>query len=284
MFYKGQYSGPFVDGNIWQESWQTKDTFYGRDFSDGSKPAKFIPIPIKTADVEYLKASYDTGVSYVDDQLRLFFDSVKNNPNYEDTLFIISSEHGEDLKEHGYIFHGDIYNVNTKVPLVFIWPGLKPSHIKETVSSLDIMPTILELLHIPSPALIEGKSLLPLLLGSTSDTQRSVFTERPPFDEYAVQNGQWKYILRNPDKIKTILPTLSDPFFIHLFQSDDTFSDELYNLTDDPYEQHNLIGKGFKEEVELRNEALAFRLKMQQARKTNQIVPQVDSSKLIPYP
>ncbi len=283
-YYKGKYTGPFIDDSIWSKSWQTKTTLYTPDNSTGTESGKFIATPFRPVDVDYLKASYDTGIAYVDDQLKLFFSSIQNNPVYEDTLFIISAEHGEDLKEHGYLFHGDIYNNNIKVPLVFIYPSLNPSRIKEAVSSLDIMPTILSMLNIPSPETIDGESLMPILQGEKGDLNRSIFTERAPFDEYAITKGEWKYILRNPDKKKTITSKTVESFFTQMLVSDTNNMDEFYNLNNDPMEQHNLIGKGYKEEETLRSEVLAFRTRMQEARKLNSTIQQLDYNKLIPYP
>lgn len=283
-YYKGKYSGPFSDGSVWSQSWQTKTTLYTPDNLTGTDSGKFIATPFRAIDVSYLKASYDTGVAYVDDQLRLFFGSIQNNPAYKNTLFIISAEHGEDLKEHGYFFHNDIYDDNIKVPLVFIYPSLKPLRVKENVSSLDIMPTILDMLKIPVPETADGVSLVPLLFGSTMDSNRSIFTERAPFDEYAIHKGQWKYILRNPNKKNTVTPKTAESFFTQMLVGDDEYKDELYNLAEDPLEQHNLIGKGYKEEIELRKEVVAFRTKMQEARKLNSSIQQLDYNKLIPYP
>ncbi len=282
-FYKNTYSGPFSNQDMWKQSWQTKNTFFTKKDSDD--PNKFTPIAMSQTDVEYIKSSYDTGVSYVDEELRLFFNSIKDKPFFNDTLFIITSEHGEDLKEHGYIFHGDIYNVNIHAPLTFIYPSLKPQRIQETVSSLDILPTLLELLGIPQLERAEGISLVPYFSGKSVNPNRSVFTERPPFDEYALHKGKWKYILRNSNKLKTIIPeNKADLLFSNILKSDNTFTDELYNIDKDPYEQHNLIGMGIEEEQILREEIISFREKMRNERRADEDIPSVDPEKLIPYP
>jgi arylsulfatase A-like enzyme len=84
----------------------------------------------------------------------------------EKTLMVFASDHGEEFLEHGRTFHGQTaYGELTSVPLIFHRPGQVPAGavIDETVENLDIMPTILELSHLPIPKGVAGKSLLPLL-------------------------------------------------------------------------------------------------------------------------
>jgi arylsulfatase A-like enzyme len=236
-------------------------------------------------DVDFLKASYDSGIKYVDEQLRIFFDQIKNSNLYNNTIFIISSEHGEDLKEHSFIFHRDLYDVNTRVPLVIIAPHISYLRIKEAVSSLDIMPTILQMVGGVVPQNIEGKSLAPFFSGDS--IQRDIFTERPPFDEYSIRRGDWKYILRNPNKKNFTLPANSnyDKFMQTIVVNDIDGGDELYNISNDPKEQDNLIGKGFLEESELRKVVTEFRVRMQKARYDNNNVKKISPANVfIPYP
>lgn len=293
-FFPGTYTGQMMDtSKNWQFEKQTKDTWYYLDVPVMVQTQKvaFLPTNITDEDRQYLKAAYETNIRFVDDQLRLFFESIQDLPIYKDTLFIISSEHGEDMNEHGFIFHRDLYDVNTRVPLAFIHPSLKPKRIKAAVSSLDIMPTILGMLAIPIPEQLEGMDLTPAFEGKPLDPNRSIFSERPPFDEYSVRKGTWKYIVRNPEKKTTYRSDVPQKtrevigdFFGDVLFGDDTFTDELYDLSKDPTEQHNLIGKGLPQEEQLRKEVAAFREKMKSARETNAAVPAVDPKKLMPYP
>jgi arylsulfatase A-like enzyme len=75
-------------------------------------------------------------------------------------------DHGEEFLEHGRTFHGQtVYSELTSVPLMLYRPGVIPSgiRIKETVRSIDLMPTLLELSGLPIPKAVEGQSLIPLL-------------------------------------------------------------------------------------------------------------------------
>ena len=186
---------------------------------------------------------------------------------------IISAEHGDDLQEHGYIFHRDLYDVNIHVPLLILSPNENPKRISEPVSLLDIMPTVLGLLNVTIPQNIEGESLIPLLEGQS--LHRSIFSERPPFNEYSIRAGKWKYILRNENKTRNAFLKYvksvdnSAQFMYSIIINDITTGDELYDLSSDPYESINLIGKNLSVEGQLRDEILNFRNKMQKARNKN---------------
>ena len=265
---KGQYGTfPLFE---WQAQ-TTKSIPMIIDYPDGSEKLSWNPLDKN--DIDYLNYAYDEGIKYVDSQLKDFFNQLQQLPNYKNTVFIISAEHGEDLKEHGFIFHRDIYDVNTRVPLIIIFPKSISKKIDKPVSSLDIMPTILDLAKIKASENGEGISLLPLIKGQASKDS-PIYTERPPYDEYSVRLGDWKYILRNSNKTKMIKTAqLANPkdFFDEIIKNDITFSDELYNLKEDPTEQNNLIGKGLPVENQLKELALAFKTKMTNARATNNI-------------
>jgi arylsulfatase A-like enzyme len=224
-----------------------------------------------------LKESYVAGIQYTDGILQNFFDDFETNyPDiYANTLIIISAEHGEDLEEHNFIFHRDLYDVNTHVPLAFIFPkALRPQSISDPVSLIDLTPTILDFagVQIEQDTNFEGRTLLELIGGKKEGfIDRYLYAERAPFDEFAVWKGSYKYILRNPS-LKAYQPTYpnlmrtdythADLFFTHMRKSDIAWSDELYNTEFDPLEQRNLIGTGLPIETELRNVAKQFAERM----------------------
>ena len=108
------------------------------------------------------------------------------------------------------------------------------------------------------------------------DVYGQFYSERPPYNEYSVRLGDWKYILRNPEK-KNIInivntnkeyfdkinsETGGNGFFDKIIKGGITFTDELYNLKTDPQEQNNLIGQGYLIEKKLKILAENFRTKM----------------------
>jgi arylsulfatase A-like enzyme len=245
-------------------------------------------IKLNDEDKKYTIASYDTGVNYTDQQLKDFFDFIKEQPFFDNTIFIIGGDHGEDHGEHGTFFHGDIYNTNIHVPFILYYNKLKPKKIKEYVSQIDIMPTILSLLGINPPQNIEGKDLTALINGGEYNKERPIFSERAPFDEFSVIKDGWKYILRDPSKKKeknTTSPT-TDLMNWVLNSDVDNFDDELFNLSNDQFEKNNLIGIGYEQEKELKGLVLDFKAKMLSARLSNEtnFSGQPTQQKILPYP
>jgi phosphoglycerol transferase MdoB-like AlkP superfamily enzyme len=236
-----------------------------------SKPVCSDSISLLENDKEYIIASYDTGVNYVDRQLNDFFDLIKDQPFFDNTLFIISSDHGEDHGEHGIFFHGDIYNSNIHIPLIFYYNKLTAKKINENVSNIDILPTVLSLIGITPPSNIEGKDFSGLISGGKYDDNRPIFTERAPFNEYSVIKGKWKYILRDKNRASAGAgQTEFTNLMLEVIKSDETYKgDELYELSSDPLEQLNMIGKGYQQENELKELALDFKKKMLNERKNN---------------
>src|SRR4030095_5313583 len=91
----------------------------------------------------------------------------------ERLLVPFTSDHGEEFLEHGAMFHGQsVYGELTRVPLVLWGPGRVPAGavVEETVESVDIMPTLLELAGLAPPPGVQGRSLVPLLAASRGGT------------------------------------------------------------------------------------------------------------------
>lgn len=281
-FFKGDYSGPFLQQGKWDFANQTTAGVRENSPEAVTEPAF---AGMTETDIRYLQAAYDTNIQYLDNQLRSFFASIRDREFYRNTVFIITAAQGEDLKEHGFILHRDLYDVNIRVPLALIGLPVKPVAIDEAVSSLDIMPTVMEIAGGVMPENIEGKSLVPLIKGKSLD--RDVYTERPPLDEYAMRRGIWKYIMRNPEKNNPAFVNSIDNQFMRKIASEDIYAgDELYDLSTDKLEQNNLLGKGLAVESEMKNGLIKFRAKMQRARKYNTGMdkPFPRDGKLIPYP
>ena len=256
-FYPFDYGGA-MKGTMNQWAWSLQTS---SEMVIGQKNYRLTP-----EDEDYIKGSYDTGVRYTNNELEQFFKMVASEPFFNNTIFIISSEHGEDLKEHGFFFHGDVYDVNLHVPLAIVGPGLPTHRISEPVSLIDLAPTILSFIGNPI-AYGEGSDLTPIFRGETLG-ERNIFFERPPFDEYGVRRGDWKYILRNPihGEAKVRHYGSSDWFFDHIAMNDPVRGDELFNIKNDPYELHNVIGTNVEAEDYLRKVVYEFADKMKMAR------------------
>ena len=132
------------------------------------------------------------------------FDKLRELGLYDDTLVILTGDHGEGLGEHGEGKHGFfLYESTLHVPLLVRVPkgGLPGAQIDENVSLVDIVPTVLGLLGLPVPRQVEGMNLSGYLAGTApSANSRAVYSESWSPEIYgcnrlyAIREGAWKYV------------------------------------------------------------------------------------------
>ncbi len=157
--------------------------------------------------VSTLEILYDCCIRYTDDILRNLVSALP-----DDVAVILTSDHGEGFREHGYLGHsGHLYEEGIHIPLL-IHPG-KKREIKP-VSHLDIAPTVHELLGLDIPNNYQGESLI------SSFERDAVISESPGLKD------KWTTSLRYKDK-KYIL-------------DDKRGCQEFYDLTEDPSERYNI--------------------------------------------
>ncbi len=103
---------------------------------------------------------YDAEIHYLDSQIGLFFDRLRELDLYKDAVIVVVSDHGEQFKEHGNKGHGhNAYHYQLHVPLFLKAGGLR-GRVRELVSIADIYPTLLELTSTEPESVVEGVSLL----------------------------------------------------------------------------------------------------------------------------
>ncbi len=158
----------------------------------------------------------------------------------ENTLVVITADHGDELLEHGFIGHAStswdstIYDDLINVPLLIYYPKTLPGgkKIENQVRMIDIMPTVLDILDIPLSATLQGKSLLPLIMGK-EDFQETVFSESTPCGYSCpkrLENNRLRSVRTNEWKL------------ISVYDHDTgETAYELYNLQEDPGETNNVL-------------------------------------------
>ncbi len=192
-------------------------------------------------DFEYLTALYDAEIRYSDHHMQKVLTKLEKMGVMENTLIVFASDHGEELYEHNkYFYHScSIYDGVLRVPLVFKFPGILPEGkvVNSQIETVDIVPTVLDLLKIPLRPEFEGRSLLPFLFGDGTDQWRQAFSERTS-SIFATRTPKWKYIY-NPDNYHPdcVSRRYSEgyPYFID--------TEELYDVENDPAETRNLAGE-----------------------------------------
>jgi arylsulfatase A-like enzyme len=103
---------------------------------------------------------YDNALRYVDEQIGKLTAHLEKKGQLEDTLWVITADHSESFHDHGQVTHGKtLFDSEARVPLLVHYPAkLKPADVYEPVSHVDILPTILDLLDVPSHPSFQGRS------------------------------------------------------------------------------------------------------------------------------
>ena len=174
---------------------------------------------------QYKDHPYDGEIAYADHELGRLMESLRRKSPPEKTLVAVLSDHGESLGEHGEYSHGVfLYDSTLRIAFLLAGPGVPPGlRVPQQARTIDLLPTILELLSAPSPAGVEGASLVPLFSGKDAGTAVSYAETLYPkinlgwAELRAIRTNQWKYI-RAPRP-------------------------ELYDLSRDPMESRNVLAE-----------------------------------------
>jgi arylsulfatase A-like enzyme/Flp pilus assembly protein TadD len=177
------------------------------------------PEPFKS---KYRNNPYSGEVAYVDHSLGKLFDYLDSSELSDNTLVVLTGDHGESLGEHGEMTHGYFaYNSTLWIPLIIAGPGVEAGRSDDYVCHVDIFPTICEFLRIEKPSFLQGVSLYPLNDGQS-------LKDRPIYFEsfHAFYNRGWAPIRGFIEKK-------------HKFM--DSPLAELYRLEEDFDERQNIV-------------------------------------------
>lgn len=175
--------------------------------------------PAESADE--MRTLYAENVRYHDKYLKQFFDRLKAQGLYDNSIIAITADHGEEFHEHGGWWHGTtLYEEALHIPLMFKRAKeSEPGHLRTDLArSLDIGPTLLAAAGVATPASFQGIDLFtgtvdePLL--AEEDLEGNKLT--------SLRDGDWKIITANPGNPRGLAPR------------------ELYDLANDPGESSNL--------------------------------------------
>ena len=152
-----------------------------------------------TDPVRVLRDRYEGAVRYVDEQIGRLLGGLHRRGCLDDTLLIITSDHGESHTEHGIFFdHHGLYEPSIHVPLIMRLPGALPrgQRVRGFVQHPDLVPTIMELVGRQSPdGHVDGASLLPLARGEKDALRPHVYCEESYVQpKRALRDGRYKFI------------------------------------------------------------------------------------------
>ena len=208
--------------------------------------------PAGAIDAACIRAAYDGEVAYADAEIGRLLDAAGAAGLLDNTIVVITADHGESLGEHRYWFeHGFyVYETTNRVPLLLRAPGLAAGSYAGDVSLVDLAPTLLELAglpalpdrpgHAPAAHSPRGRSLVSWLKGGSVLDDHPVFAEKLEGSDLAntvqmkaVRLGEWKLIRRYAHR--TMAADDGAPRELVVV------ADELYDLSADPGEERNLI-------------------------------------------
>jgi arylsulfatase A-like enzyme len=197
--YDGGYKGRFQDA-------------YG---DDGKKSSK----DLTAQEQAHVRALYDSNVSYQDDLVGQLIEKLKTWGIYDQTMIIITADHGDEQWEDGRVGHGGSERETLlHVPLLIHYPPLFPAgKVTEGTEGIDIVPTLADALGVATDPEWQGASLIPLANGVGGYPLMSFSSQYE--NSHAGRIGHWKLRLSG------------------------TGTPHLYNLAKDPDEKDDLWGK-----------------------------------------
>lgn len=175
-------------------------------------------------DARFRDSPYDGEVAYVDSSLGPLFARLEETKLLDNTLVVLTGDHGESLGEHGESTHAYFaYNATIWVPLIIRVPGMSPGRSQDYVAHIDIFPTICDALDIKPPSGLPGISLLPAVRGKKLPARPLYFESLYPY--YSRGWAPLRGIIQDRKKyIDSPIP-------------------EFYDLTKDSSELANLAGR-----------------------------------------
>ncbi len=150
--------------------------------------------------VAYWRARYASGVHNFDRRLGPFLEFLHDQGHLENTLLVVTSDHGEQLFEHGGWSHGEtLYDHQLHTPLFVRLPGGQGAgrRVSDIVQLIDLMPTLLSVARVPAPPGLQGRDVSGLLDGQQIETAGVTYataTNRAP-GMHSVRTGEHKYIV-----------------------------------------------------------------------------------------
>jgi arylsulfatase len=148
-------------------------------------------------DWQRIKAYYYGMISQIDANIGRLLDALRKHDQLENTIVLLTADHGENLGDHRLLFKGTTYDPVTNVPAILHGPGVRQAGVQRDLlcSSIDLMPTLLELAGVaaPDPSPMQGLSLVPAL----DDAGHR------PYDALLIENQGVRRSVRTGDALLT---------------------------------------------------------------------------------
>jgi arylsulfatase A-like enzyme len=198
--------------------------------------------PINARFREHLVSQYDGAIAYLDAAMGDLIAHLKQNGQFEKTLIIITSDHGEAFGDRNLLGHNSsVYQDQIRVPLLVKYPEqTQPERIQDLTTHVDLLPTVLDVAGLKSPGGMQGVDLRRLAAAEgrvvVAEMHGSAGSDLPSLlqIEWALYSGSRKMIYSSKGMR------------------------ELYDLSVDPDEHHNLYAADAPLTAELRQQLIAW--------------------------
>jgi arylsulfatase A-like enzyme len=177
-YYKKNYAGPIGDSFTRDDQKKVNDKVL--------KPSN--------DDVAWIQALYHGEISYQDEHVGGFLDKLEELGKLEDTIVIVTNDHGEEIYDHGQFGHGwTLFEEMIQAPLMIHYPPMFPKAtiVDDITEHVDIAPTVLEAMGLPPMKGTEGTSFLPTLHGSLEQEPRYALSHSDN-GKRSIHIGDWK--------------------------------------------------------------------------------------------
>ncbi len=162
--------------------------------------------------------AYYASVSFMDEQLGRVLDELERLGLRDSTAIVFTTDHGYHLGEHGFWQKSNLHEEVARVPFIVCAPGLKPGRTKSLVELVDFYPTCTDLLRLPTPAGLHGRSLASILRNPEA-TGRDAALSIHPRTGGGLRAANWHYLNYGEG------------------------GEELYDMVKDPHQYTNVVGQ-----------------------------------------
>jgi arylsulfatase A-like enzyme len=198
-------------------------------------------IKLEAEDHQHIVGLYDGEILYADALVRRVYETLERLELLERAIVIVVGDHGEDLYQHNFYFQHvfSTYDSSLHIPFIMKFPGSPVARrINQIVQNIDIAPTLLDLIGLPAPELFSGRSLLPVIEGTSSGEFDYALNELETEEGFgkilSIRTDRWRYVDNPGDKSPKGWP-------YHLVYEID--KEELYDVQADPDELTNVVDR-----------------------------------------
>lgn len=197
------------------------------------------PAEMDEEETAQVRATYYGMINEVEDNFQRILDRLKETGAYDETLIVVTSDHGEQLGDHWMFSKTGFFDESYHVPLIIRDPrpeaaAARGRQIEAITESVDVMPTLLDLIGAPIPRQVDGYPLTKWLVGETPRTWRTEAHFEHDFGDPTVQTAEKALGLRTDECGLTVIR--SDRYkYVHFTAMPPLF----YDLQEDPQQLVN---------------------------------------------